>query len=75
MNKSEAMNFNSGKDDWRTPPELFAELDAVYHFTLDPCSTHENALCKKHYTKEEDGLIQSWGGETVFMNPPLSLAA
>ena len=70
MNNSKLVNICSGKDDWRTPPDLFMALDKVFHFTLDPCSTHENALCEKHFTKEEDGLIQKWGGEIVFMNPP-----
>ena len=62
--------MTSERDDWETPQALFDELDAVYHFTLDPCSTHENAKCAKHYTVEEDGLSRSWDGETVFCNPP-----
>lgn len=62
--------MTSNKDDWETPQKLFDELDAVYHFTLDPCSTHENAKCEKHYTSQEDGLAKSWAGETVFCNPP-----
>lgn len=60
----------SKTDEWETPPDLFAELDAEFHFTLDPCCTHDNAKCKKHYTVEDGGLFQSWRGETVFMNPP-----
>ena len=62
--------FTSDRDDWETPQALFDELDAVYHFTLDPCSTHANAKCAKHYTAEEDGLSKSWAGEVVFCNPP-----
>lgn len=65
-----AAAMTSNKDDWETPQALFDELDARFHFTLDPCSTHENAKCAKHYTAEEDGLSQSWEGETVFCNPP-----
>lgn len=65
-----AAAMTSNKDDWETPQALFDELDAVHHFTLDPCSTHENAKCAKHYTAEENGLAQSWEGETVFCNPP-----
>lgn len=73
MNKTtiEAMT-STGKDDWETPQELFNELDREFHFTLDPCCTHESAKCAKHYTPAEDGLIQDWGGETVFCNPPYS---
>lgn len=62
--------MTSNKDDWETPQWLFDELDAKHHFTLDPCSTHENAKCAMHYTVEEDGLSRSWAGETVFCNPP-----
>lgn len=65
-----AAAMTSDKDDWETPQALFDELNEKYHFTLDPCSTHENAKCAKHYTAEEDGLSQSWEGETVFCNPP-----
>lgn len=62
--------MTSERDDWETPQALFNDLDAIYHFTLDPCSTHENAKCAKHYTEAEDGLTQSWAGEVVFCNPP-----
>ena len=62
--------MSSDKDYWETPQALFDQLDELFHFTLDPCSTHENAKCAKHYTKEEDGLSKSWEGETVFCNPP-----
>ena len=62
--------MTSNKDDWETPQQLFDYLDLTYHFMLDPCSTHENAKCAKHYTTDEDGLAQSWEGETVFCNPP-----
>lgn len=65
-----AAAMTSKQDDWETPQELFDRLDSAYHFTLDPCSTHENAKCSKHYTAAEDGLAQSWAGEVVFCNPP-----
>lgn len=64
--------FRTGKDDWETPRKLFEELDREFHFTLDPCSNHENAKCEKHYTEAENGLAQNWAGETVFCNPPYS---
>lgn len=62
--------YSSKTDIWATPQDLFDRLDAEFHFTLDPRSTHENAKCKKHYTQEENGLKQDWSGETVFCNPP-----
>lgn len=62
--------FTSNTNLWSTPQCLFEELNKEFHFTLDPCSTHENAKCKKHYTKEENGLVQDWSNNIVFMNPP-----
>lgn len=62
--------FSSNTEEWATPQSFFDALDAEFHFTLDPCSTDENAKCAKHYTKEQDGLAQDWTGETVFCNPP-----
>lgn len=62
--------LSSNSIEWATPSKLFEELDDEFHFTLDPCCTHQNAKCKKHFTKVEDGLSQNWGGETVFCNPP-----
>lgn len=56
--------------EWATPQDFFDRLNDEFHFTLDPCSTDENAKCEKHYTKEQDGLAQDWAGETVFCNPP-----
>lgn len=64
-----ALLSNKGNE-WETPQEFFNKLDAEFHFTLDPASTHENAKCAKHYTAEENGLLQDWTGETVFCNPP-----
>lgn len=53
-----------------TPRAFYEELDREFHFDLDPCSTHGNALCALHYTKEEDGLSKNWGGRRVYCNPP-----
>ena len=64
--------FTSNSDEWKTPLELYTRLNKRYKFTLDPCSTKENHLCDKYYTKEENGLCKSWKGETVFVNPPYS---
>lgn len=49
--------LSTGKDDWETPEDLFKKLDEEFHFTLDPCSSHENAKCKKHYTKKRRWTI------------------
>jgi site-specific DNA-methyltransferase (adenine-specific) len=62
--------FSSKSNEWETPPEFYDKLNNRFKFTLDPCCTHLNNKCKKHYTIEEDGLSQSWANETVFVNPP-----
>lgn len=45
--------------EWRTPLEVLAALDAEFHFTLDPCQPGRT-----------DGLTRAWTGERVFCNPP-----
>jgi phage N-6-adenine-methyltransferase len=65
-----SVHFSSESVEWYTPQDFFDKLDAEFAFTLDPCCTHENAKCAMHFTKEDDGLQQSWHGQTVFMNPP-----
>jgi phage N-6-adenine-methyltransferase len=68
------VHFSSQTDEWSTPQWLFEALDQEFGFTLDACSTHENAKCGKHYTRTEDGLRQSWENEIVWMNPPYGRA-
>ncbi|MCV5480648.1 phage N-6-adenine-methyltransferase, partial [Escherichia coli] len=35
------------RDLWRTPPALFASLDAEFCFQLDAAAAPHNALCRK----------------------------
>jgi site-specific DNA-methyltransferase (adenine-specific) len=65
-------HLSAEKDDWSTPRELFEELDQEFGFTLDPCCSDFNHKTPRYYTVADDGLAQSWHGETVFMNPPYS---
>lgn len=62
--------YSSKSEEWETPQELFDELNKKHHFTLDPCATDKNWKCAYHFTKEQDGLVQNWGGQIVFCNPP-----
>lgn len=62
--------MSSNTAEWATPQKLFDELNVEFSFDLDPCCTHENAKCEKHYTKAENGLSQMWGGYRVYCNPP-----
>ena len=62
--------FTSNTAEWATPQAFFDELNKEFDFTLDPCATPQNAKCARYFTKEMDGLSQSWSGEKVFCNPP-----
>lgn len=62
--------FTSLTCEWPTPQALYDELDAEFHFTLDPCATDENHKAPRYFTRSEDGLMRSWEGERVYMNPP-----
>lgn len=64
--------FSKNSDEWQTPLDLFQDLDREFHFDLDACATHENAMCPEYFTREQDGLEQNWGGRTVWCNPPYS---
>lgn len=68
------VHFSSKTDLWATPQAFFNRLDAEFHFTLDPCTNGTNAKCERYFTAEDDGLVQSWANEIVFMNPPYGRA-
>jgi len=65
-----SVHFSSNTPEWPTPQAFFDKLNEEFNFTLDPCATKENAKCSKFFTEEDNGLIQNWDNESVFMNPP-----
>lgn len=66
--------YSSATDQWATPQAFFDELNEEFGFTLDPCALPSNAKCAKYYTPTDNGLLQDWGGEIVFCNPPYGRA-
>lgn len=62
--------FSSASDEWATPQDFFDKLNEEFGFTLDPCANAENHKCDKYFTKEQNGLVQDWGTERVYCNPP-----
>ena len=60
-NKFHIGNGEDGKHYWLTPPDLYAELNAEFHFDFDPCP----------YPKPDsfDGLTCEWG-QRNYVNPP-----
>lgn len=57
--------YTSNTDEWATPQKLFDELDAEFHFDLDPCANEQNHKCQTYFTKEQDGLSFDWGGVQI----------
>lgn len=65
------------RDLWRTPPALFASLDAEFCFQLDAAAAPHNALCRKFITAEQNTLETLWVDYLnvpgyVWLNPPYS---
>ena len=69
-NNSLFVQTSSKKHDYPTPRKLYNELDDEFGFTLDPCASDSNHKCDQFYTYHDNGLIQDWSGEIVYMNPP-----
>ncbi|MBZ3672749.1 phage N-6-adenine-methyltransferase [Salmonella enterica subsp. enterica serovar Senftenberg] len=59
------------RDLWRTPPALFAALDAEFCFQLDAAAAPHNTLCRKFITAEQNTLETS---RADYLNVPLRLA-
>ena len=65
------------RDLWRTPPALFASLNAEFCFQLDAAAAPHNALCRKFITAEQNTLETPWADYLnvpgyVWLNPPYS---
>jgi len=60
----------STSTDWGTPPEIFAPYDQEFGFTLDVCASPWNAKCPRYFTITDNGLLQDWGREVCWCNPP-----
>ena len=63
------------RDLWRTPPALFASLNAEFCFQLDAAAAPHNALCRKFITAEQNTLETPWSDHLripgyAWLNPP-----
>ena len=56
------LQVSDKNDNIGTPPELYKDLDDLYHFDFDPCPLEK---------PEWDGLEVEWG-KSNFVNPPFS---
>lgn len=64
--------FSSRSGNWRTPQDLFNQIDEEHHFTLDVCADQSGGQLKAGMKEffGTDGLTQSWIGNICYMNPP-----
>lgn len=72
--------WSTGNADWATPPDLFARLDAEFHFRLDVAAVRANATVRNWFGPDHsdpgrrDGLAVDWSewadDGAVWCNPP-----
>lgn len=66
------------RDAYRTPPELFAAMNAEFDFKIDVAASAKNALCVNFLTETDNALLadwieyKSWIGGYAWCNPPYS---
>lgn len=67
--------FNSGENEWYTPPEYIEAARSVMgSIDLDPASSdmaNRTVQAIEYYTAEQNGLALPWYGN-IWMNPPYS---
>jgi phage N-6-adenine-methyltransferase len=61
--------FESHKQEWETPADLFEPLHREFQFTIDLAADKTNAKCDRYYDASIDALAQAWEG-TCWLNPP-----
>ena len=61
--------FQSKRQTYETPQDLFAPLAAEFRFTLDVAADAANAKCAEFFDEAADGLTQDWRG-VCWCNPP-----
>lgn len=62
--------WHSRGSDWATPQDLYDKLNDEFGFNLDACASEWNKKHIYYFDEHKNGLIQDWGTNKVFMNPP-----
>jgi len=65
---------NANKKDWNTPPKYITPIKQFFggKIDLDPCSNHFSLVeaNTSFIYPTKDGLVDSWDGDSIFVNPP-----
>lgn len=71
--KAHQQRAEGSTDEWLTPRWI---LDPLGEFDLDPCAPilRPWPTAKRHYTINDDGMLQPWEGR-VWLNPPFGQKA
>jgi phage N-6-adenine-methyltransferase len=69
MGNFDSNRFKSTNQNWETPDDLFAKINAEFGFTRDVCASKDNAKCTHYWTEEDSCLDKVWDGVN-WMNPP-----
>lgn len=63
--------FESKKQEWVTPQDLFDKVNEEFHFTFDLAADETNAKCKKFFSEQDDALSKNWEDlGNCWLNPP-----
>jgi site-specific DNA-methyltransferase (adenine-specific) len=65
-----AKKFQSARQDWTTPDDVFRPIAAEFAFTLDAAADETNARASAFFNETDNGLLQDWGRNIVWLNPP-----
>jgi phage N-6-adenine-methyltransferase len=62
--------FDSVRQDWETPTELFDSVDSEFHFTLDVAASDINKKVERFISQDQDAMTVPWGTNICWLNPP-----
>jgi phage N-6-adenine-methyltransferase len=61
--------FESNRQDWETPQDMFDAINDRFSFTRDVCASPTNKKCEVFFCEENSCLDKEWDGVN-WMNPP-----
>lgn len=64
--------FETTKNDYETPLDLFNKLNDEFHFDIDLAASSKNKKVPVFFSEQQDALQQDWSGTVGFLNPPFN---